>query len=52
MMTCSAILVATLFSASLVRRNFDELFDLPFPFAAVPDIYKNLGFKLHSGRAS
>ncbi|KAF9467696.1 nucleotide-diphospho-sugar transferase [Collybia nuda] len=24
---------------TLVRRNFDELFDLPFNFAAVPDIY-------------
>ncbi|KAI0246850.1 nucleotide-diphospho-sugar transferase [Lactifluus subvellereus] len=30
----------------LVRRNFDELFDLPFPFAAVPDVYPNSGFKL------
>ncbi|KAF9494072.1 nucleotide-diphospho-sugar transferase [Pleurotus eryngii] len=24
---------------ALVRRNFDELFDLPFNFAAVPDVY-------------
>lgn len=24
---------------TLVRRNFDELFDLPFGFAAVPDVY-------------
>ncbi|RDB17126.1 Inositol phosphorylceramide glucuronosyltransferase 1 [Hypsizygus marmoreus] len=24
---------------TLVRRNFDELFDIPFNFAAVPDIY-------------
>ncbi|KAI9438761.1 nucleotide-diphospho-sugar transferase [Lactarius indigo] len=32
---------------TLVRRNFDELFDLPFPFAAVPDVYGNSGFKLH-----
>ncbi|KAF4604334.1 hypothetical protein EYR40_001513 [Pleurotus pulmonarius] len=24
---------------TLVRRNFDELFDLPFNFAAVPDVY-------------
>jgi Glycosyl transferase family 8 len=31
---------------TLVRRNFDELFDLPFPFAAVPDVYANSGFKL------
>jgi hypothetical protein len=30
----------------LVRRNFDELFELPFPFAAVPDVYGNSGFKL------
>jgi inositol phosphorylceramide glucuronosyltransferase 1 len=30
-----------------VRRNFDELFDLPFPFAAVPDVFNNLGFKHH-----
>jgi inositol phosphorylceramide glucuronosyltransferase 1 len=30
----------------LVRRNFDELFDLPFPFAAVPDVYSQSGFKL------
>jgi inositol phosphorylceramide glucuronosyltransferase 1 len=32
---------------TLVRHNFDELFDLPFPFAAVPDVYGNSGFKLH-----
>jgi hypothetical protein len=32
---------------TLVRRNFDELFDLPFPFGAVPDVYGNLGFKLN-----
>ncbi|KAH8976693.1 glycosyltransferase family 8 protein [Lactarius akahatsu] len=32
---------------TLVRRNFDELFDLPFPFAAVPDVYGDSGFKLH-----
>lgn len=32
---------------TLVRRNFDELFDLPFPFAGVPDVYGNSGFKLH-----
>jgi hypothetical protein len=31
----------------LVRRNFDKLIDLHFPFAAVPDIYVNSGFKLH-----
>jgi glycogenin glucosyltransferase len=31
---------------TLVRRNFDELFDLPFPFAAVPDVYEKWGFKL------
>ncbi|KAJ8508171.1 hypothetical protein ONZ45_g9514 [Pleurotus djamor] len=24
---------------TVVRRNFDELFDLPFNFAAVPDVY-------------
>lgn len=24
---------------TLVRRNFDELFDSPFSFAAVPDVY-------------
>ena len=30
----------------LVRRNFDELFELPFPFAAVPDVYGSSGFKL------
>ncbi len=32
---------------TLVRSNFDELFDLPFPFGAVPDVYENLGFKLN-----
>jgi hypothetical protein len=32
---------------TLVRRNFDELFELPFPFAAVPDVYYSSGFKLH-----
>ncbi|KAF4604324.1 hypothetical protein EYR40_001503 [Pleurotus pulmonarius] len=26
---------------TLVRRNFDELFDLPFSFAAVPDVYSS-----------
>ncbi|KAI0306229.1 nucleotide-diphospho-sugar transferase, partial [Multifurca ochricompacta] len=31
---------------TLVRRNFDELFDLQFPFGAVPDVYPNSGFKL------
>jgi len=31
----------------LVRRNFDELFELPFPFAAVPDVYDSSGFKLN-----
>ncbi|KAF8267129.1 nucleotide-diphospho-sugar transferase [Lactarius quietus] len=31
---------------TLVRHNFDELFELPFPFAAVPDVY-NSGFKLN-----
>ncbi|KAH9979507.1 hypothetical protein BGW80DRAFT_1455205 [Lactifluus volemus] len=35
------------FADMLVRLNFDKLFDLHFPFAAVPDIYVNLGFKLH-----
>ncbi len=30
----------------LVQCNFDELFDLPFPFGAVPNVYRNLGFKL------
>jgi len=39
--------VVYLDSDTLVRRNFDELFDLPFPFAAVPDVYGNSGFKLH-----
>ena len=36
---------------TLVRRNFDELFDLPFPFAAVPDVYGDSGFKLHFNAA-
>ena len=26
---------------TLVRRNFEELFTLPFNFAAVPDVFKN-----------
>lgn len=26
---------------TLVRRNFDELFDIPFNFAAVPDVYRD-----------
>ncbi|KAF4578337.1 hypothetical protein EYR36_000144 [Pleurotus pulmonarius] len=26
---------------TLVHRNFDELFDLPFSFAAVPDVYSS-----------
>ncbi|KAJ7769138.1 glycosyltransferase family 8 protein [Mycena maculata] len=30
---------------TLVRRNFDELFDIPFNFAAVPDVYTG-GFSL------
>ncbi|KAF8647351.1 hypothetical protein AX16_006813 [Volvariella volvacea WC 439] len=29
---------------TLVRRNFDELFDVPWDFAAVQDVYDNLGF--------
>ncbi|KAH8111456.1 nucleotide-diphospho-sugar transferase [Phellopilus nigrolimitatus] len=34
-------------SYTLVRRNFDELWALPFTFAAVPDIYgDNRGFTL------
>ncbi len=32
-------------SDALARQNFDELFDLPFPFAAVPDVYDS-GFRL------
>jgi len=32
-------------SDALARQNFDELFDLPFPFAAVPDVF-DTGFKL------
>ena len=31
---------------TLVRRNFDELFEVPFPFAAVPDVYGDSGFTL------
>ncbi|KAJ7506766.1 glycosyltransferase family 8 protein [Mycena galericulata] len=32
---------------TLVRRNFDELFDSPFTFAAVPDVYTgHRGFEL------
>ncbi|KAI0795110.1 nucleotide-diphospho-sugar transferase [Abortiporus biennis] len=30
----------------LVKRNFDELFSLPFNFAAVPDIYVDKGFTM------
>jgi glycogenin glucosyltransferase len=33
-------------SDALARQNFDELFDVPFPFGAVPDVYGNTGFKL------
>ncbi|KAF8647314.1 hypothetical protein AX16_006776 [Volvariella volvacea WC 439] len=29
---------------TLVRRNFDELFDAPWDFAAVQDVYDKLGF--------
>ena len=36
---------------TLVRRNFDELFDLPFPFAAVSDVYGDSGFKLQFNAA-
>ncbi|KAF7966833.1 hypothetical protein HWV62_36941 [Athelia sp. TMB] len=39
--------VVYLDSDTLVRRNFDELFDLPFNFAAVPDVYgDSRGFSL------
>ena len=39
--------VVYLESDSLVRRNFDELWSLPFAFAAVPDVYEdNRGFPL------
>jgi Glycosyl transferase family 8 len=31
---------------TLVRRNFDELFTLPFNFAAVPDIFTDRGFTM------
>lgn len=32
---------------TLVRRSFDELFELPFEFAAVPDVYNgNRGFTI------
>jgi len=32
---------------TLVKRNFDELFDLPFAFAASPDVYlDNRGFTI------
>ena len=32
---------------TLVRKNFDELFDIPFNFAAVPDVYgDNRGFAI------
>ena len=32
----------------LTRQNFDELFEMPFPFpfGALPDVYGNTGFKL------
>ncbi|KAH9960028.1 nucleotide-diphospho-sugar transferase [Russula dissimulans] len=30
-----------------VRRNIDELFDMPFPFGVVPDVYVKWGFQLH-----
>src|SRR5216683_2262985 len=33
-------------SDTLPRKNFDELFDSPFPFGAVPDVYGDRGFKL------
>ena len=29
---------------TLVRRNFDELFTLPWNFGAVPDVFDNVGF--------
>ncbi len=31
---------------TLVRRNFDELFTMPFTFAAVPDVFPNRPFTL------
>ncbi|KLO10105.1 nucleotide-diphospho-sugar transferase, partial [Schizopora paradoxa] len=31
---------------TLVRRNIDELFSLPYNFAAVPDIYTDKGFTM------
>lgn len=31
---------------TLAKNNFDELFDIPFEFAAVPDAYPGLGFTL------
>jgi hypothetical protein len=33
-------------SDALARQNFDELFEMPFPFGAVPDVYGSTGFKL------
>ena len=31
---------------TLVRKNFDELFSLPFNFAAVPDVFVDRGFSM------
>ncbi|KAI0045248.1 glycosyltransferase family 8 protein [Auriscalpium vulgare] len=31
---------------TLVRGTFDELFEMPWAFGAVPDVYDNSGFKL------
>ena len=31
---------------TLVQQNFDELFDSPFNFAAVPDMYGTKGFAI------
>jgi len=32
---------------TLVKRNFDELFDIPFVFSASPDVYlNNRGFSI------